>query len=113
MFRRLLLATALLAASAAPSLAQGCDTRFTFANQSGNTVNEFYYGPSSNSNWGRDRLGENVLPPGRSVNFNPGGSGGLYDFKVGWANGDNAELMRVNICSTSTIVATRSGIEAR
>ncbi|MGG5885856.1 hypothetical protein ACLF3G_01880 [Falsiroseomonas sp. HC035] len=116
MFRRLALtaavSTLLLGAAIAPASAQ-CDTRFTLRNDSGQQVNEFYFGPSSNSNWGRDRLGENVLPAGRSVSFTPGGRGGAYDFKVVWANGENAEVMRVNICEASEIVATRRGIEAR
>jgi hypothetical protein len=113
MLRRLAIAAALVAAAAAPAMAQGCDTRFTFSNNSGVTVNEFYFGPSSQSNWGRDRLGDGVLPPGRSVSYTSGGRGGAYDFKVVWANGDNAELMRVNICEASEIVATQRGIVAR
>lgn len=113
MLRRLALAATLLAAAATPAFAQGCDTRFTLRNNSGAQVNEFYFGPSANANWGRDRLGENVLPPGRSMSFTPGGRGGNYDFKLVWANGETAEVMRVNICEASDIVATRSGIEAR
>ncbi|MBU8537440.1 hypothetical protein [Falsiroseomonas tokyonensis] len=112
MFRRLALAAVLLAAAAAPAAAQ-CDTRFTLRNNSGSQVNEFYFGPSSNSNWGRDRLGENVLPNGRQVSFTPGGRGGAYDFKVVWASGETAELMRVNICEASEIIATPRGIQAR
>lgn len=114
MFRRFILGATLLAATAvaAPAFAQ-CDTRFTLRNNSGSQVNEFYFGPSSNSNWGRDRLGENVLPHGRSVSYTPGGRGGAYDFKIVWASGETAELMRVNICEASEIIATRRGIEAR
>lgn len=112
MFRRLALVAALLAATAAPAFAQ-CDTRFTLRNNSSTQVNEFYFGPSSNSNWGRDRLGENVLPAGRQMTFTPGGNGGAYDFKIVWANGETAEVMRVNICEASEIIATRRGIEAR
>jgi hypothetical protein len=114
MIRRLLLGATLLAtmAGAAPAFAQ-CDTRFTLRNNSGAQVNEFYFGPSANSNWGRDRLGENVLPNGRSVSYTPGGRGGAYDFKVVWASGETAELMRVNICEASEIIATRRGLEAR
>jgi len=113
MFRRFAIAATLLAVASGPAFAQGCDTRFTLRNSSGAAVNEFYFGPSSQSDWGRDRLGENVVPAGRSVTYNPGGRGGNYDFKVVWANGERAEIMRVNICETSEIVATRSGIEAR
>lgn len=111
MFRRLIIATALVAAAATPALAQ-CDTRFTFANRSSVQVNEFYFGPSSDSNWGRDRLGENVLPAGRQVRFDTGRPG-AHDFRIVWSNGETAELMRVDICATNEITATQRGIEAR
>jgi len=32
---------------------------------------------------------------------------------VVWANGDTAELMNIDICTTSEIIATRSGMTAR
>ena len=115
MLRRFLIAAAVLATAAttaAPAFAQ-CDTRFTLRNTSRVQVNEFYYGPSSQSSWGNDRLGSNVLPPGGSVSYNPGGRGGSYDFRVVWANGERADLMRVNICEASEIVATQRGLEAR
>lgn len=112
MLRRFLIAAAMSAVAAAPAFAQ-CDTRFTLRNNSGSQVNEFYFGPSANPNWGRDRLGDGVLPSGRSMAFNPGGSGGAYDFRVVWASGEHAELRRVNICEASEIVATPRGIEAR
>ena len=111
MFRRLIIAAAMMAAAATPALAQ-CATRFTFANRSSVQVNEFYFGPSSNSNWGRDRLGENVLPAGRTVRFDTGRPG-AHDFRIVWSNGETAELMRVDICATNEITATQRGIEAR
>ncbi|MGK7868525.1 hypothetical protein [Falsiroseomonas sp. E2-1-a20] len=50
MFRRLALTAAfsalLLGAAIAPAAAQ-CDTRFTLRNDSGQQVNEFYFGPSA------------------------------------------------------------------
>jgi hypothetical protein len=57
-------------------------------------------------------LGQNVLPAGRSMNFSARVAG-ANDFKVVWASGETAEMMRVDICATSQIVATRSGIVAR
>lgn len=110
MIRRACLAAA-LASLSLPAFAQ-CDTRFMLVNRSGSTVSEFYFGSSANPNWGRDRLGSNVLPNGRQVQFDTG-TPGNNDFKVVWASGETAELMRVNICTTSEIVATPRGIEAR
>lgn len=109
--RRVLLATALVAGFAASAQAQ-CDTSFTMVNQSGTTIQEFYFGSSAQRSWGVDQLGQNVLPNGRSMRFstrNPGAN----DFKVVWAGGATAELMRIDICATSQIVATPQGITAR
>ena len=109
--RRVLLTTILAAGFAASAQAQ-CDTRFTLVNHSGSTIQEFYFGPSSRSNWGADRLGQNVLAHTRSMNFATRFAG-AYDFRVVWAGGASAQLMGVNICATNQIVATRSGVVAR
>lgn len=110
-FRRLLLAAALVATFAGTASAQ-CDRRFTLNNQSGSTVNEFYFGSSAQQNWGADQLGADVLPNGRSSSFETR-SAGRNDFRVVWANGATAEVMGVDICSTSEIVATRGRLAAR
>lgn len=89
-----------------------CDTRFSLVNQSGVTIQEFYFGSSAQPNWGVDQLGQNVLPSGRTMNFSTR-SAGLNDFRVVWSNGERAQLMQVNICSTNRIVATPRGNEVR
>jgi len=90
-----------------------CDTRLAVIDRSDFAVNEVHFNPSSMANWGRDRLGHGVLPSGRSLSFNPGGSGGNYDVRIVWANGDTAELMRVKICEITEIIATNRGVAAR
>ena len=109
--RRALLG-ALLAAGFAGAAQAQCDTSFTLVNQSGVTVNEFYFGSSAQRSWGVDQLGQNVLPNGRSMNFRARAAG-RNDFRVIWANGERADLMGVDICATSQIIATPTGITAR
>jgi len=109
--RRIFLASILAAGFAASAHAQ-CDTRFTLVNNSGETIQEFYFGSSAQSNWGRDHLGQNVLPNGRSMSFSSRFAG-ANDFKVVWAGGATAQLMGVNICSIQQILVIRSGIVAR
>lgn len=109
--RRLLLSALLVAGLAGTAQAQ-CDTSFTLVNRSGSTVQEFYFGSSAQRSWGVDQLGTNVLVNGATMRFRARNAG-ANDFKIVWANGATAELMRVDICVTSEIVATRSGIEAR
>ncbi len=112
MFRRLLLAAVLAAGATTAAQAQQCDTRFDLINRSGAQVNEFYFGSSSNRNWGPDRLGDGVLSSGQSRRFQPRTTG-MMDFKVVWENGESAEVRQVDICSASEVVATRSGITVR
>lgn len=109
--RRFLLASLLATGFAGAASAQ-CDTSFTLVNRSGATVQEFYFGSSAQRSWGVDQLGSNVLVNGQSMRFRARNAG-ANDFKIVWANGDTAELMRIDICVTSEIVATRRGMEAR
>lgn len=109
--RRILL-SAILATGFATAASAQCDTSFTLVNQSGVTVQEFYFGSSAQQNWGVDQLGQNVLPNGRSMNFRARAAGS-NDFRVIWANGERADLMAVDICATSQIIATPTGISAR
>ena len=112
MLRRSLLALPLLATIFAGSAqAQSCDTSFKLQNSSGATINEFYYNPANNSNWGPDRLGEGVLNAGRSRSWATA-RGGNYDFRVVWDNGSSAEIRAIDICATSTIIATRGSLSA-
>lgn len=110
-FRRFVLG-ALLATSLTGAAHAQCDTSFTLVNRSGATVQEFYFGSSAQSSWGVDQLGANVLAHGQSMRFSARNAG-ANDFRIVWANGQRADLMRVDICVTNEIIATRSGIEAR
>ena len=109
--RRILLGAALAVGLTSVAQAQ-CDTSFSIVNRSGMTINEFYFGSSAQSSWGIDQLGTGVLANGASMRFSARHPG-ANDFKVVWANGETAQLMRVNICTTSEIIATRRGLEAR
>lgn len=112
MFRRHALPLALFGALAAgQAAAQSCDTSIEVVNNSGVQVDELYFNPASNSNWGRDRLGDNVLTPGRKVSFRPG-RGGAYDFRVVWSGGREAEIRRVDICEVSRIIVGRGSLLA-
>lgn len=109
--RRFLIASILTVALGSTAQAQ-CDTSFTLVNRSGATIQEFYFGSSAQREWGVDQLGTNVLVNGQTMRFRTR-SAGANDFRVVWASGERADLMRIDICTTNEIVATRSGIEAR
>ena len=112
MIRRSALSLCLLGAFAlTEASAQGCDTSIDVVNNSGVQIEELYFNPASNSDWGRDRLGQTVLTAGRSIGFRPG-RGGAYDFKVVWSGGTESEICGVDICSVSRVVATRGRLRA-
>ena len=92
--------------------AQRCDTNIRVVNNSRSNVTRLYYNPSSNSNWGPDRLGGNVLRPGQSMVFRLGNEV-PYDFRVVWRGNEAAEMRSTNICAISAVVITEDGLRVR
>lgn len=103
MLRRVLLVIGLLAA--APALAQSTDPSFNLVNRSGQTINEIYVSPVREPNWGRDLLGSNVLPNGRSfpVRLSPS-VGCRQDVRVVYADGRPEERRNVDTCAITEMV---------
>ena len=86
MNRRTLAALGLLAGfSASPVLAQSNNPDFKLHNRGSVVINEIYVSSSGVQSWGRDRLGENTLSPGRNTNIVLG---------VFTGSGDHARLTR-------------------
>ena len=112
MLRRLVLSLTLVGGFAASQAsAQSCDTSIEVVNRSNVQIDELYFNPTRLTNWGPDRLGDNVLASGRATSFRPG-RGGDYDFRVVWSGGGEAEIRGVDICSISRITATRGRLVA-
>ncbi len=114
MLRRSILGAAALALATvlgAPAQAQ-CDTTFSLENRSGVQVNEAYFSPVSQQDWGQDRLGQNVLPAGRAMRFQPS-PGGAYDFRIVFANGQAIERRNVDLCAVSIVAVTAQGIQVQ
>lgn len=83
-FTSLLLAGAACAAALmTPVTASAGDADFTLINRTGYAIAEVYVSPANKNNWGRDRLGRNVLDNGRSKLFTFSGSANCeQDIKV-------------------------------
>jgi len=98
MLRRCLIALALLLGG--PALAQTSDPSFNLVNRSGQTINEVYVSPVSEPYWGRDLLGQNVLPSGRAlpVRLSPA-TGCRQDIRVVYADGRPEERRNIDTCS--------------
>ena len=62
----LLAGTACAATLMTPTTTLAGDADFTLINRTGYAIAEVYLAPANQKNWGRDRLGRNVLDNGRS-----------------------------------------------
>jgi hypothetical protein len=78
---------------------------FWLANGSGVTIREVYVSLATESNWGPDRLGSQVLNPGQRLQVSlPAGVTCLVDMRIVYMNGQAAERRRVQTCSLSQYV---------
>jgi hypothetical protein len=65
---------------------------------------EFFASPSTAQGWGRDRLGEVVLPPGQYLAIRlPEGECG-YDLRWVFQGGGAEERRNVNTCATNNYI---------
>jgi len=79
--------------------AQSNDPSFRVNNRGNQAINEIYVSSSSVSSWGRDWLGQNVLPPGQSFLIRLPGGQCVNDIRIVFANGQAAERRQVNTCN--------------
>ena len=106
-------AAVLLVTFAGHALASDAD--FKLANKTGYTIDEVYVSPHSSDSWGRDRMGDNTLDDGETVNiaFAHGGSACHFDIKVKYHDGDKAEWSDVNLCDYEKITLHWDGKNTR
>jgi hypothetical protein len=107
MFRRavfaLLLATGLLPALAGPGLAQSNDPSFRVVNNTSMIVNELYASPASQRDWGRDRLGRDVIRPGANYIVRLPAGECVYDIRVVYQGGSSEERRGINTCNLTDL----------
>ncbi len=87
-------------ATISPGRAAVGNPSFTFVNHSGAVIRELYVSLTTQRNWGRDRLGANVLAPGQSIGVGvPARGVCTVDIRVVYMNGAAAERRGVETCS--------------
>jgi hypothetical protein len=113
MRRRLILASLAafaLAAAAGEAFAQA-QQNFRLVNRTGYQINEVYVSPSANDRWGRDILGDGVMPSGtsRNITFPRATRACMFDLRVVYADGERGETREINLCEVSTVTVTWNG----
>lgn len=110
MFKAIARRSFLTAAAAAVALGtmgfqsnDGNDRRVNIINVTGVTMTHFWASNSGEDDWQEDILGEDVLRNGASVriNIDDGTGACIYDFKARFADGDELERYRINVCQVS------------
>src|SRR5215207_5869111 len=110
MHRRALIAAligaALISSSAAtPAAAQSRDPSFRVVNRTSDAVQEVYASPSTQQNWGQDRLGSDIIQPGAShIVRLPADGNCVYDIRFVYQNGRSEEKRNLNTCNLTNVV---------
>jgi hypothetical protein len=91
-----------------PSAVLAGDQDFTLVNKTGFDINEVYVSPSKRQVWGNDVLGTGMLHNGNqvSIKFKPSNQNCIYDLRVVYTDGDDAEWEQFDLCTISKIRIT-------
>ena len=91
--------------AAPPSQPQaGGNPSFWLVNQSGRVIEQFYASPSSEQNWGPDRLGNDVVNPGNRYAIRLPQGECLYDLRIVFQGGQSREERRIDACQIENYV---------
>jgi hypothetical protein len=101
-----LLGAALFGASAAlPAAAQSNDPSFRVVNRTTSVVQEVYASPSTQQNWGPDRLRADLIQPGAShIVRLPADGNCVYDLRFVYQGGRSEERRNLNTCALTDVV---------
>jgi hypothetical protein len=101
-----------LAALAQPAPAN--DPSFRVVNNTAKVINEVYASPANQPDWGHDRLGSEVVPPGgrQIVRLPPGGTCS-WDVRVVYQGGGAEERRNLNTCGLVDLVLGGGGAAPR
>lgn len=101
--RRALFAAALALGLTGPALAQSTDPSFNLVNRSGQTMLEAYVSAATDTNWGVDRLGRDVVPNGQSYAIRLPAGQCVNDIRVVYQDRRAEERRNVNTCALTDV----------
>lgn len=88
---------------------------FSLINRTGFQINEVYVSPSASDSWGRDILGDGVMPSGtrRNISFPQRTRACMFDLRIVYEDGDRSEAREINLCEVSNVTLTFTGRATR
>jgi len=86
-----------LASSAGAALAAKGDSKVIFVNKSSWSINELYFAPSRDADWGEDHLGKHTLDHGDQLTLTDVACG-TWDVRVVDEDGDECIIENVALC---------------
>lgn len=98
-------------AAATPPAATG-DPSFALVNRSPRTIAQIYVSRASETDWGRDRLGDNVLAAGQRFNVDLPQGPCQWDIAVVYDDDRREELRNRDLCSVTEIAFDASNARA-
>ena len=98
-----LVAASIMALMGGAALASDAD--FKLVNKTGYQIDSVYVGAHSSDSWGKDIMGKGALADDDAVDitFPHGGSACMFDVKVRYNDGDEAEWSNINLCQYEKI----------
>ena len=108
-----LLGAALIGSSAAfHAAAQSNDPSFRVVNRTPEVVQEVYASPSTQQNWGQDRLGADVIEAGAShIVRLPADGNCVYDLRFVYIGGRSEERRNLDTCNLTDVVLEGRGTQ--
>ena len=86
-----------------------CDGSFRVTNTSSRIVSRLHLRDSALTNWGPDRLGQDVLSPGQGGSYRVT-TPGVHDIRALFSDGQALERRRVAICTNTAIAIGNFGV---
>lgn len=83
--------------------AAAANPSFNLLNNSGQAVRELYASPSTDQNWGPDRLGADMVPAGQTYPVRLPAGECIYDVRIVYANNQAEERRRINLCEITNL----------
>lgn len=111
---KLLVAAALAlvaVASVTVTAAQRRNLDFTLVNKTGLDINEVYLSPTSDSEWGEDVMGKDILKSGEKVDitFSSAETDCNWDLKIVDEDDDDIIWTKLNLCTANEITLMYEG----